>query len=221
MIERVRYEDTSTVCSILPALISETKPGLHIAQYIIPPVNDPSTELNTLIVARTTFPVYIDESRPALVIPEPSDRIAEAICRDYRVSMSHTEKDVAEPGLFWLKDIHDGNDILSGKDKEGYQMLELYRRLQKTWFERLVEEADEYWGKIRSRRAISDLQKRACNYLGLKREWNLQTEIETMLSKCKFCFEQVHPNAIVCGHCNGILDMERYKKDFVKAETVR
>lgn len=221
MPERPRYEDVSTVCSILPVGINEPKPGLHIAQYILPAVVDPRKDVNTLLVVRTTFPVYIDESRPALVIPEPSDRIAEAICRDYRISMAHTQKDVAEPGLFWLKDNRNSADILSGRDKEGHELLQLYRLLQTTWFERLVEEADEYWSRIRSRRAISDLQRHACNFLGLKREWNLKMEITEMLSKCKFCFELVHPNAIICGHCSGVLDMERYKKEFVKADAVK
>jgi len=220
MPERPKFEDISTVFSILPIIIRESKYGLNLAEYFIPAVKDPTTELNSLLVMRTSFTVYIDETRPALIIPEPSDRVAEAICRDYRVSMAHTQKDVSEPGLFWLRDARNTKDVLSGKDAEGHEMLELYKQLQMTWFERIVEEADEYWARIRSRRVISDLQRAACNILGLKREWNLKMEIYESLSKCKFCFEQVHPNAIICGHCNGVLDMDRYKKEFVKADTV-
>jgi hypothetical protein len=158
-----------------------------------------------------------------LVVPEPSDRIAESICRDYRIGMAHTEYGVSEPGLFWLKDKREPGEILSGEDKEGHELLIQQRGLQRVWFERLVAEADEYWSRIRSRRAISDLQRAACECLGLKREWNLKTEIQESLSLCKFCFQQVHPNAVVCGHCQGILDMKRYKDEFVKAgqETVR
>lgn len=215
MSERPQYIDASTVISILPVAIKENKPGLNLSEYHIPAVRDPNTEMHTLIIYRSAFAVYIDENRPALIIPEPSDRIAEAICRDYRVGMSHTEVNVAEPGLFWLSGKREPSDILKGKDEEGHQLLKFYRSIQREWFFRLVSEADEYWSRIRSRRAISDLQRAACNLLNLKREWNLQMEVEEALSRCKFCMEQVHPNAIICGHCNGILDMPRYKESFV------
>ena len=165
MPERAKFEDVSTVCSILPISIRESKPGLNLSEYLIPAVKDPTSELNTLIIMRTSFTVYIDENRPALIIPEPSDRVAESICRDYRVSMSHTARDVSEPGLFWLRDVRNAKDILSGQDKEGHQMLQLYKQLQMVWFEKIVEEADEYWARIRSRRVVSDLQRAACNIL--------------------------------------------------------
>src|SRR5262245_66505990 len=84
MPERARFEDISTVCSILPVGIRETKPGLNIAEYAMPAVKDPKTELAVLIIARTSFPVYVDENRPALIIPEPSDRVAEAIRSEER-----------------------------------------------------------------------------------------------------------------------------------------
>jgi hypothetical protein len=220
MLERPSFgfEDVSTVVSCLPVSIRENKPGLHLAEYFIPGVNDPFTQINTIIVARSSFAVYLDESRPALIIPEPSDRVAEAICRDYRVSMAHTQKDVAEPGLFWLAGRREEAALLNGSDKDGHKALTWYRDLQKEWFTRLVSEADEYWQRIRSRRAISDLQRAACTILNLKREWNLKVEIQEALNLCKFCFSQVHPNAIVCPNCSGILDMARYKSEFSKAE---
>jgi hypothetical protein len=216
-----QYEDTSTVVSILPVPLSEVKPGLIPATYQIGAVRDPSKEVQILVVARARFPVYIDETRPALIVPEPSDRVAESICRDFKVSMAHVEAGVSEPGLFWLKDRREADAILSGTDKEGREELVKYRVLQTEWFKRLVSEADDYWSHARSRRMISDLQRKACKILNLEREWNLDSEVERQLSACKFCFALVHPSAIVCPSCRGILNMERYKKEFSPAETVR
>jgi hypothetical protein len=216
-----QYEDLSTVISILPIPLDETKPGLIPANYKLAAVRDPASEIQTLLVARARFPVYIDENRPAIIVPEPSDRVAEAICRDYKVAMSHVEWNVAEPGLFWLKDDRKPADILSGADKDGLKELERYRKMQIAWFKRLVEEADDYWGKIRSRRAISDLQRKAADFLNLKREWNIDSEVTESMSVCRYCFAQIHPNAIVCPSCRGVLDPARYKKDFTVAETVR
>lgn len=213
-----RYEDLSTVFSILPMTLNEDKPGLRPAHYQIQGVKNPREQLSSLVIVRASFAVYIDENRPALIVPEPSDRVAEAICRDYRVSMSHVEPNVAEPGLFWLKDKRDVTTILMKQDREGWDELQRHREMQMTWFKRLVAEADDYWSKVRSRRMISDLQRAAAECLGLAREWNISAEVQEALSKCKFCFAQVHPSAIVCSHCSGVLDMARYKAEFVKAE---
>jgi len=215
------YEDVSTVISLLPIPLRENKPGLLPPAYELPAVENPLEEITTLLVARARFPVYIDEHRPSIIVPEPSDRVAEAICRDYRVSVAYVEPGIAEPGLFWLKDQHESKDILSGKDAIAWSELQRYRKMQLQWFKALVSEADEYWSKIRSRRTISDLQRKACKFLGLSREWNLDTEVAESMSVCKFCFAQVHPNAIVCHACRGILNMERYKSDFKPAESVR
>jgi hypothetical protein len=93
------------------------------------------------------------------------------------------------------------------------------RELQIEWFKRLIADADDYWNRYRARRAISDLQRIAARLLNLDREWNLDMEVSDALSRCKFCREQVHPEAIICGHCQGILNMEKYKAGFVRAGT--
>lgn len=219
MLLQENFKDVSTVISILPVAIRETKPGLIPATYAIPAVKDPAKEVETLVVARATFPVYIDEHRPALVVPEPSDRVAFAICRDYRVSMSHVIPNISEPGLFWIKGALSSRDVLISKDAELVEALRIAREMQIEWFKLLIVEADDYWNKTHARRAISDIQRRAASFLGLDREWNIDMEVSDSLSTCKFCKEQIHPEAIICGHCQGILNMVKYKESFVKAGT--
>jgi hypothetical protein len=217
----LRHEDASTIVSLLPVAIKEHKPGLHPAEYKIPAVKDPKTDLELLIVKRATFPVYIDENRPALIVQEPSDRVATAICRDLKVSMSHFEPDIAEPGLFWVPGIVSKKDFIgSMKSPLLSDVLEKARTLQMEWFRRLVSAADDDWGQWKMRKMISKIQHQAAEILGLEREWNINNEITEAQSVCKFCFSQVNPMAIVCGSCQGILDMTRYEREFVKAGTV-
>jgi hypothetical protein len=199
-------EDVSTVVSLLPVKIMERKPGLIPGFFALPAVADPRTDIEVLLVQRAFFPVYIDENRPSLIVPEPSDRVCAAIVRDYKVGLTCYDPDVAEPGLFWSP----------GKFTKAQALTELgpaidqARDLQDMWFQRLVEQADDYWQKYHARRMVSSLQRRACAYLGLQRDWNivdeLAAQIDVDLGPCKFCRSMIHREAFVCPMCSGILD---------------
>lgn len=213
-------KDVSTLISIMPIGISESKPGLIPGEYKINGVKDPSREVKTLLVARARFPVYIDENRPALIVPEPSDRVCEAICRDFKVGIMGYEPGRAEPGLTWVTGEFSPRMI---EDQLATEMIHL-RANQLMWFQNIVSLADDDWQKYHMRRMISSLQRLACSLLKLEREWNIEDEIgkqaETGMTPCKFCRQLIHFEAIVCPHCSGILNMERYKKEFVSAATL-
>jgi len=208
------YVDISTVVSLLPIPLCEHKPGLQPSEYIIKAVKNPMRDCEVLWVSRARFPVYIDEHRPALVVPEPSDRVAAAICRDYKTTVSGFESEVAEPGLFWLKDQYKIGEILNGIDAKVTRALERARALQNEWFKRLVVQADDNWGKYRMRRMVSDIERLAAVALGMEKEWNIDTMVERALTVCKFCRSQVNNDAIVCPQCHGILNIERATKEF-------
>lgn len=205
-------EDVSTIVSLLPVKLDERKPGLIPGFYKLPAVADPRKDIEVLLVYRATFPVYIDESRPSLIVPEPSDRVCAAIVRDYKVGLTCYTPDEAEPGLFWAPGPYTQE---SAKKELATEILEA-RRLQQKWFEALVELADDYWQKFHARRMISSLQRRAVEYLGLQRDWNLVNELEAQLdldlSPCKFCRSMIHREAFVCPQCSGIIDLERAKQ---------
>src|SRR5215471_9233096 len=95
--------DVSTVVSLLPVPFDESKPGLFPAQYIIPPVENPFEDFEVLHVYRARFPVYLDENRPALIVPAPSDTVADSLVRDYKGSIAENTPGIAEPGLFWAR----------------------------------------------------------------------------------------------------------------------
>lgn len=209
------YVDVSTVISLLPIPLIETKPGLQPAEYIIRAVKNPMKDIETLHIFRAKFPVYIDEYRPAIVVPEPSDKVAASICRDYKVTVSHYEPDVAEPGLFWVSGKHRAEEILAGVEPRITKGVERARELQIEWFKRLVTEADDQWGKFKMRRMISDIERLAAVTLGLEKEWNIDTLVSRALTVCKFCRSQINNEAIICPQCHGILDIERAKREFL------
>jgi hypothetical protein len=208
------FTDVSTVISLLPVPLIEQKPGLVPAEYILRAVRNPMKEVEVLNVYRARFPVYVDEHRPAIVVPEPSDRVAAAICRDYKVTVSHYSPDEAEPGLFWVSGKFSKMELEGGLEPKISQAIEVARRLQVAWFKRLVNEADDNWNKYKMRRMISDIERLAAVCLGLEKEWNIDTMVERSLAVCKFCRSQVSNEAIVCPQCHGILNIERAKKEF-------
>lgn len=212
--------DVSTIISMLPIEITETKPGLIPSTFIVPAPKDPMKDVEVLVVGRGKFPIYIDENRPSLIVPEPSDRVCAAIVRDYKIAVSGYDPGKAEPGLFFVP----GKMLTKEMAKISYAAeIESTRAIQVEWFKNLVSLADDDWSKYHARRMVSSLQKIACKILGLNREWNIDIEIEKQLdldmTPCKFCRNPVHREAIICGSCQGILDVERYNKEFVSART--
>lgn len=212
-----RSNDVSTVISMLPYPIIETKPGLVPGTFHIP-YTAPG-DFNLLIVERCTHSVYLDENRPRLIVPDPSDVVARSIVYDHKIAMICYEHEVAEPGIEYVTGEY-VNDA-SGKASVKLANPALFKRmetLQLAWFERLLKMADDDWSQYRRHKLITDLQRTAATVLGqTNREWMLKDRIEEALSKCKFCFTQVHPMACICQSCHGILDMDRYKKEYLNS----
>lgn len=213
----LQTEDIATVVSILPIALNEDKP-LVPSNYQIKAVKDTNNEVEVLVVKRGSFRVYIDESRPALIIPEPADIIAGAICRDFKVSSSHVAPGVAEPGLFWLRGEFGKREVLDSMEIR--DELNLTRMKQIQWFKNLVAAADDDWSKYKMRKMISDLQRIACKSLAIDRPWDIELEMTKAIrmANCKFCRAEIHPDAIICMHCRGVQDMAKYKSDFVSAD---
>lgn len=208
--------DVCTVVSILPVGIDESKPGLLPTQYIIPAVKNCMEDFEILHVFRARFPVYLDENRPALIVPAPSDTVADSFCRDYKVSMAEYEPFIAEPGLFWVRGMVKQADVRVTLKEE----LQAARQMQLEWFKRLVSVADDDWGRYHVRRMISTIQRIAASTLKLDKEWNQEREIEKNLAlkPCKFCRADLHAEAIICQYCRGILDMTRYEAEYRSAD---
>ena len=213
----VRSNDISTVISILPYPLHEQKPGLVPGIFVIP-YTEPG-EFTLFNVERCQHSVYLDENRPRLIVPDPSDLVARSIVEDHKIAMICYEGGVAEPGLGWVW----GEYLNDSDGKKAFTLahaplLQRMGELQIEWYKRLLAMADDDWARYKQHKFVTGLQRTAAMVLGqTNREWLLDHKIEEALSKCKMCFASVHPEACICPVCHGILDLERYKKEYLNA----
>lgn len=188
-------------------------------------------DFTLLNIERCTHSVYLDDSRPRLIVPDPSDLVARSIVEDHQKAMVCYEHEIAEPGLAWVwgeyLNTPDGKKTFAAVHADVLRMITA-RQLE--WYKRLLQMADDDWSMYRRHKFITGLQRTAAAVLGqTDRPWMLEVKIEEALSKCKLCFSQVHPDACICPTCHGILDMDRYRAEYlgaglvekVEAKTVR
>jgi hypothetical protein len=215
-----RSNDISTVISILPYPLVEHKPGLVPSTFSIP--YTPPGDFTLFNVERCVHTVYLDDNRPRLIVPDPSDVVANSIVNDHKSAMVCYEHGIAEPGLGWVWGEYlnnpDGKKAFAAANAE---MLRDITAKQVEWYKRLLQMADDDWSMYHRHKFITGLQRTAAEVLGqTDRPWMVDHKIEEALSKCKFCFSQVHPDACLCPTCHGILDMERYKAEYLGAGLV-
>lgn len=211
-----RSFDVSTVVSILPYPLWEKKPGLNPGDFRIPAA--PEGRFSLLTVERCTHPVYIDENRPRLIVPDPSDAVAQSICIDHKSAVIGFENEIAEPGLDWVSGEFEDLKVFAAQHAD---ILREMDRKQTQWFRALLSIADDDWARYRQHKFITELQRTAATRLGqTNRDWLLTYRIEQSLSKCRFCYQQIHPLAIICPSCHGILDQEKYQKEYLGAGRV-
>jgi len=210
-----KSNDISTVVSILPYPLHEQKPGLVPGVFEIP-YTEPG-DFTLFAVERCIHSVYLDENRPRLIVPDPSDVVARSIVLDHKTAMICYEHGVAEPGLAWV-----WGEYLNNQDgKRAFvaahaNILKEINARQMEWYKRLLQMADDDWAQYRRHKFITSLQRTAATVLGqTNRDWMLEHKIEEALSKCKFCFTQVHPEACICHSCHGIIDEVRYRKEYL------
>lgn len=70
-------------------------------------------------------------------------------------------------------------------------------------FGRLIADGDRMWARPSEQVNISDLHRQACRAMGQERPWSYTPQ---QLVDCPGCAKKIPTNALVCGHCGGILD---------------
>lgn len=204
---------TSTVVSTLPILINETKPGLVPNNFIIQPAK--KGEFTKLVIGVSYhFILNNDPKLPPHAIPEASDVVAAAIVNDLKSSFMGTRStpqsdgSVAIPGVFWVPGEPTDEEIV----KNHKSLLDSAFKNTKAWFQQLVKIADDDWNRHRQRGMITDLQRTACTYLGLEKEWDIGTLL-LQSSSCWACKSSINPEAIVCPNCKAIVNNKEYEKN--------
>jgi hypothetical protein len=208
-----RRVSNSTVVSTLPILINEIKPGLVPSTFIIEPA--PKGSFSKLVVGVSYhFVLNNDPDLPPYGIPEKSEIIAESIVTDLKGSLMGTRSTrrsdgfTAMPGIFWIPG-EPSDEVIKTKHKD---ILASAFGNTKAWCQELVKIADDEWNKNRQRGMITDLQRVACAYLGLEKEWDV-TVLLNQSAQCWACKSSIHPDTIVCPNCKAITNKELYEKN--------
>lgn len=208
--ERARPRDVSTVVSILPYQLEERKPGLIPGVFRFPKVE--KGDFFLLSVERCVHPVYLDEARPRLIVPDPSDMVAMSIVNDHKASVHGYVPDVAEPGIAWV--YGEWGNTEEGKKRfkaEQAALLTDMVRKQEAWFNTVIQLADDDWSRYHRHSFITPIQKHAALYFGLAKDWLIEQDIKEAMSRCKFCFQMIDPRATICAHCHGDQSKDQYQ----------
>jgi len=208
----MREIDTTftTIVSLLPYKLTEYKPGLNPAEYIINPQVNGTPGLtiipNNAFYLVNTDPLADAKEVRSIKVPVPSRELADSIINDYTSGLLAVEAPDAFPGLFALKGDYDEPKLVMVKFAKE---MAFFRDTQIHWFERLIAIADDTWSKSHSPIAISSLERDACRMLGYKRDWLNPIPLEVQ-EKCPFCQNPINSGAIKCVTCGEVLDKKKY-----------
>ena len=188
----------STVVSIYPFELNEEKPGLLPALYRIAAGTFDKPSILHVGDARYFIPRALDQ--PPIVAFESGEIVARALVEDFvKAQLEYTPS--AHPGLMWIPGEVD-------ESKVKFKFIEELKDLkvkQDRWFMKLIEKADDDWNKFRHHRSITDVQRRACEFLKLKREWT-SVEDSTKFIDCPACMTRIRETVIICPNCHVVIN---------------
>jgi len=192
----------ATIVSIVPIKIRIPTPHINPSIYEIPAAKN--GEVQVLLLAEATYPIYMGEGR-SMTNRELAIVVAEQITKQY-VGAQLGLGDDCQPGVFFVVGSHLAGDIAKRFPEE----LAVANRQQRNWFAKLVNEGDDCWNKFHRSAAISELQRKACSWLGIEREWNI--DVARVIQKCPACKGDLPDGAIVCMSCRTIINATAYKE---------
>jgi hypothetical protein len=198
--------NVATIISIAPCSFVEEKASLIPKTYIIPKCDTPDNPVLYKVNDAVTFE-YIDEVRKNRRYPVSAQQVAASIVNDIKNAMfGRDSANNAFPGITYVPD---EINSLSELTKKYPNLLGTLREQQTNWYKFLVHLADDDWSKFRQHKMITALSVQAAKYLGLEREWII--DFTATQKKCPGCMSFVHNEAIICKHCNTVLNLEKFK----------
>jgi hypothetical protein len=191
----------ATIVSIVPIKIRIPAPHINPSTYEIPAAKP--GEIQVLILSEATYPIYMGEGR-SMTNRELAITVAEQITNQYVGAQLGLGED-CQPGVFFVVGAHLAGDIANRFPEE----LAKATRQQRNWFAKLVNEGDDCWNRFHKSAAISDLQRKACTWLGIEREWNI--DVARTIDKCPACKGTLPDGAVICMSCRTIINAKAYK----------
>lgn len=192
--------DKSTVISIHPKEIEETKHTIQPSKFIIPPGSFENPSI--LVVGPSSWWRDIDEDQPLLEIPVSSIQIADSIVKDYCNGIFGCNMSDIMPGLAYLP----GEFTVEKIKKDHPKLLESLKKKQDNWYAFLVKAADSLWARSNGNPlAVSDDMRLAANELGIQqtKDWMKHHQMMEMV-RCMACGSLKNPDYPVCATCKAI-----------------
>lgn len=191
--------DKSTIVSILPKEIDETKHTVQPGRFIIQPGTFEKPSL--LVVGPSSWWREIDEEQPLLEIPVSSIQIADSVVKDYCNGILACNMETAMPGLFYVPGAYD----IEGIRKSFKAELDKALARQKGWYTILIKLADSLWARSNGNPlAISDDMRLAAKEMNIQtKDWMKDFQMVDMV-RCFACGALKNPLYPVCAACRAI-----------------
>ena len=189
--------DKSTIVSIYPKNITETKHTLQPGTWTIPKGSFETPAI--LVVGPSSWWREIDEEQPLLEIPVSSILIADSIVKDYCNGVLGCDMGDSKPGLFYVP----GEKTLTEIKTNYKKQLEETAAKQKNFYVNLVKLADMLWARSQGNPlAISDDMRMAARELNLAgtKDWMKDFSMVNMV-RCKACGSLKNPEFPICATC--------------------
>jgi hypothetical protein len=209
----------ATIVSTLPFALNEFKPGLIPAVYVIDAAGHKDFSITHIHDGYHNVLIPMsEEGAPPLRVTDTGEVIARSIIIDFIgacLGISYEpiqDKETGEvlenlalPGLFYVEGVQNKNSIKANHSDK----LELAFQNTTYWFERLVMMADNDWQRTHQHKVITHLQRMACKFLNLTREWNFEV-MSHLENLCWACKSAVHPDALICMNCKTVVKPDEY-----------
>jgi hypothetical protein len=198
--------DKTTIVSIYPAEIVETKATISPGRFVIPPGSFEKPAI--VVVGPSSWWREIDEDQPLLEIPVSSIQIADSVIKDYCNGILGCNMADSMPGLFYVP----GEQTLATIQKSYKHELDMALARQRNWYSMLVKLGDALWARSNGNPlAISDSMRTAAKEMNLNKDWMKDfTMLDTV--RCKACGALLNPMYPVCPTCHAINDPVKAKE---------
>lgn len=198
--------DKTTICSIFPMEIIETKPTIQPGMFHIPAGSYENPTV--VVVGPSSWWREIDLDQPLLEIPVSSVQIADSVIKDYCNGLLGCDMAGAMPGLFYIPGVFTLADIKKNYKHE----LDGALARQRNWYSALIKLADSLWSRSNGNPlAISDSMRLAAKEMNVTKDWMKDFKmIDTV--RCKACGSLRNPQFPVCPTCKAIDDPAKAKE---------
>jgi hypothetical protein len=199
--------DKSTIVSIFPRMIDETKHTIQPGRFIIPAGSYEKPSI--LVVGSSSWWKEIDEEQPLLEIPNSSIQVADSIVNDWCNGLLGCNMSDIMPGIFWVP-----GEFTEIVIKTKYKnLMDKALANQRRWYEALVKMADSLWARSNGNPlAITNDMRLAVQELNLaSKDW-MQDFSTISKSNCPACGFMINPAYPVCSNCKNILDKDKAEK---------